>query len=63
MIMKGIFTYDRWGMLQRFVGELVYIYIYHISLDLLGHGGWKKTILPMVFFFNGDKTSPTKQQI
>ena len=23
MIMKGIFTYDRWGMLQRFVGKLV----------------------------------------
>ena len=21
--MKGIFTYDRWGMLQRFVGKLV----------------------------------------
>ena len=23
MIMKGIFTYDSWGMLQRFVGKLV----------------------------------------
>ena len=23
MIMKGIFAYDRWGMLQRFVGKLV----------------------------------------
>ncbi len=23
MIMKGIFTYERWGMLQRFVGKLV----------------------------------------
>ena len=23
MIMKGIFTYDRWGMFQRFVGKLV----------------------------------------
>ena len=23
MIMKGIFTYDRWGMLQRFVGKFV----------------------------------------
>ena len=23
MIMKGIFTYDRWGKLQRFVGKLV----------------------------------------
>ena len=23
MIMKGIFTYHRWGMLQRFVGKLV----------------------------------------
>ena len=23
MIMKGIFTYDGWGMLQRFAGKLV----------------------------------------
>ena len=28
MIMKGIFTYDRWGMLQRFVGKFVEICIH-----------------------------------
>ena len=35
MIMKGIFTYDKWGMLQRFVGKLVETFQDGLFNDLL----------------------------
>ena len=37
--MKGIFTYDRWGMLQRFVGKLVEWF-----------SRFQKTVIFFVFF-------------
>ena len=29
----------------------IYIHIYHISLGLLGHGGWEKNIFSQMVFF------------